>query len=181
MIAARAVVLAAGTSSRIGRQKLLMDFRGRKLIEYSLEAARAWNPIVVAGRAVAHYLAGRSGIEVVLNDQPERGMSYSLALANRLVAPDRTLVVLLGDKPLIRAELIEAVCRAAEDADIVFPVHRGVPGHPVRLSPRARSYVDGLPAGDTLRSLRERTELRHRAVETEDSGAVFDVDELSAF
>lgn len=181
MIAARAVVLAAGTSSRIGRQKLLMDFRGRKLIEYPLEAARAWNPIVVAGPEVTRYLAGRSGVEVILNDRPERGMSYSLALANRAIAPDRTLLVLLGDKPLIRAELIESLCSAVEDADIVFPVHRSIPGHPVRLSPRARGYVDALPAGDTLRALRERIELRQCAVETEDSGAVFDVDELSAF
>jgi molybdenum cofactor cytidylyltransferase len=181
VIAARAVVLAAGVSSRIGRQKLLMDFRGRKLIEYTLEAARAWDPIVVAGPEVTRYLAGRPGLEVILNERPERGMSYSLALVNHAVARERALLVLLGDKPLIQTESIESVCSVAEDADIVFPVYRGVPGHPVRLSPRARSYIDTLPAGDTVRLLRDRIELRQCAVETDDPGAVFDVDELSAF
>jgi molybdenum cofactor cytidylyltransferase len=181
MIATRAVILAAGTSSRIGRQKLLMDFRGRKLIEYSIAAAQVWSPIVVAGPEVRRYLAGRPDVTVLLNDAPERGMSHSLALANQVVAPDQTLLVFLGDKPLIGRSLIESVCKEAQDADIVFPTHEGAPGHPVRISPRARRYIDELPPGDTVRMLRNRVELRYCAIQTEDRGAVFDVDELSAF
>jgi molybdenum cofactor cytidylyltransferase len=181
MIAARAVILAAGTSSRIGRQKLLMEFRGRKLIEYPIAAAQMWNPIVVAGPDVARYLAARSDVEVLLNDEPERGMSHSLGLGNRAVVDELALIVLLGDKPLITAALIEFVCRAAADADLVYPVCEDVPGHPVWLSPRARACIDGLPDGDTLRLLRDRLELRQRAVKTSDAGAVFDLDTTSAF
>jgi molybdenum cofactor cytidylyltransferase len=180
MIADRAVILAAGTSSRIGKQKLLMDFRGRKLIEYPIAAAQAWNPIVVAGPEVERYLLGRSDVEVLLNEEADRGMSHSLALANRVVPTNAALIILLGDKPVISAELIEAICRAAGDADVVYPVHDGVPGHPVRLSPRARRRIGDLPPGDTVRLLRERSDLRQRAVQTTDLGAVFDIDTVSA-
>lgn len=181
MIAARAVILAAGTSSRAGTQKLLMDFRGRKLIEYPIAAAQAWNSLVVCGSEVERYLFGRCGVEVVRNDEPDRGMSHSLALANEIVAPELALIVLLGDKPLVRRSLIKSIASAARDNDVVYPVRGAVPGHPVMLSPRARRYIAGLPAGDTLRLLRDISELRQYAMQTSDPGATFDVDTIDDF
>ncbi len=142
MISARAVILAAGTSSRMPKQKLLMEFRGRTLIEYPITAAHAWNPLVVCSAEVEQYLLNRPGIELLRNDEPERGMSHSLALANRIVAADLMLLVLLGDKPLVSRSLIESTCVAAQNADVTYPVHGGVPGHPVAFSPRARRYID---------------------------------------
>jgi CTP:molybdopterin cytidylyltransferase MocA len=180
MIPARAVVLAAGTSSRVGKQKLLLQFHGKTLIEYPIAAAQAWNPIVVAGPEVAAYLVGRSDVEVVRNDEPQLGMSHSLSLANKRAESDAALIVLLGDKPLVRRALIEAICSAAGNADVVYPVHEGVPGHPVWLSARARKFIGDLPGGDTARALREHPELRQRAVQTADHGATFDVDTIAA-
>jgi molybdenum cofactor cytidylyltransferase len=181
MIAARAVILAAGTSSRVGRQKLLMEFRGRKLIEYPIAAAQAWKPIVVAGPQVAGYLFHRSDVTVLRNDAPELGMTHSLRLANRAIPAETAMVVLLGDKPLISASLIESVCRAPDEFDLAYPVRDGIPGHPVALSPRGRRCIDALPPGDTLRLLRDRAELRQGAMPTEDDGAFFDVDTVEAF
>jgi molybdenum cofactor cytidylyltransferase len=181
MIPARAVILAAGTSSRVGKQKLLMNFRGRALIEYPIAAAQAWNPIVVAGPEVAAYLLGRSDVVVVRNDEPQLGMAHSLALADKLAESDAALIVLLGDKPLVSEELIQIICDAAADADVVYPLLDGVRGHPVRLSPRARRRIADLPPGDTLRTLSDRPDLRRSAVETTDRGATFDVDTLAEF
>lgn len=177
----RAVILAAGTSSRAGAQKLLMEFRGQPLIEYAIAAARCWKAIVVAGPEVGRYLCGRPDLVLLQNDEPERGMSHSLALANRYVRSDLALIVLLGDKPLIGQTLIETICRAADGADVVYPLHGDVPGHPVWLSPRARRCIDDLPTGDTVRLLRTHPALTRRVVETQDYGAVFDVDTLVAF
>lgn len=181
MIAARAVILAAGTSSRVGRQKLLMEFRGRTLIEYPIAAAQAWEPIVVAGPEVARYLAGRSDVTVLRNDAPELGMKHSLSLANRAIGAECAMLVLLGDKPLIRASLIDAICRAPDDIDLAYPVRAGISGHPVALSPLARRFIDALPPGDTVRLLRDRAELRQWAMRAEDDGAFFDVDTVEAF
>ena len=177
----RAVILAAGTSSRLGQQKLLMDFRGRPLIEYALAAARRWQPVVVCGPEVADHLARRSDLELVHNDAPEFGMTHSLALANRFVASDVPMLVLLGDKPLLTEGLIETICGDADEADVVYPARGEEPGHPVWLSPRARRFIEYLPAGDTLRLLRENPNLVARSVETTDPGAYFDVDTVEAF
>lgn len=181
MIAARAVILAAGTSSRVGRQKLLMQFRGRALIEYPIAAAQAWEPIVVAGPQVERYLFGRSDVTILRNDAPQLGMAHSLSLANRAVPAESAMLVLLGDKPLIGAPLIDFVCSAPAEADLAYPVRDGIPGHPVRLSPRARRCIDALPPGDTLRLLRDRAELVQWTIATEDDEAFFDVDTIGAF
>jgi molybdenum cofactor cytidylyltransferase len=177
----RAVILAAGTSSRIGAQKLLMPFRGRPLIDYAIAAASRRRPVVVCGAGVAAYLAQRPGVTVVRNDEPELGMSHSLALANRIVEPDEPIAVLLADKPLVDERLIETIGAESLGYDVTYPQRNGAPGHPVVLSSRARERVDGLPPGDTLRLLRDDPRLTVRAVDSSDEGAFFDVDTLEAF
>jgi CTP:molybdopterin cytidylyltransferase MocA len=155
-----------------------MKFRGRPLIEYAIAAARPWDPVVVAGAEVGKYLNGRSDATLLLNDAPELGMSHSLALAHRFLPADLALIVLLGDKPLLDRALVETICAAAAGADIAYPIRGDEPGHPVFLSPNARSHIDALPAGDTLRLLRAQPDLRQRAVETNDRAAFFDVDTI---
>ena len=175
---ARAVILAAGTSSRMGAQKLLMPFRGRPLIEHAIAAVQGWRPLVVAGAEVFEFLAGRDDVELVHNDEPARGMSHSLRLASNALADEVAMIVLLGDKPLITPALIDAVVAAAGDADVAYPARDDEPGHPVWISRRARRRIAELPDGDTLRLLREQPGLALRAVDTEDEGAFFDVDTL---
>lgn len=158
-----------------------MPFRGRPLIEYSIAAAARWKPIVVCGNELARCLAGHD-IALVRNDEPERGMSHSLALANRAIDDDVAIGVLLADKPLVSEQLIETILRASLGADVTYPQRDDdQPGHPVVLSPRARRLIGRLPSGDTLRSLRAQPDLVARAIETADEGAFFDIDTLDAF
>jgi molybdenum cofactor cytidylyltransferase len=180
-VQARAVVLAAGESKRMGAQKLLMRYRGRPLIEHAIRAARRWNPIVVAGTQVAEHLRG-SGASLVLNTDPERGMAHSLALADKNVPAGAALIVLLGDKPLVSAALIGRVCEELGDADVAYPVHpqTSQPGHPVVFSARARHKIAKLADGDTLHDLRDDAEFASVRVPIDDRGAFFDVDTLDA-
>ncbi|HEY4434101.1 MAG TPA: NTP transferase domain-containing protein [Candidatus Cybelea sp.] len=175
---ARAVILAAGLSTRMGAQKLLMCFRGKPLIEHAIEAARGWRPVLVAGGAVAEALRHRDDLTLIVNSEPQRGMAHSLALADAAISPDDALIVLLGDKPLVTEGLIAALCAALAGADVAYPVHArsGVPGHPVVFAPGARRRIATLPDGDTLHVLRGDPQLVRRPLRSEDEGAFFDVD-----
>lgn len=174
----RAVILAAGTSSRMGAQKLLMPYRGRMMIECAIEAARAWRPLVVAGQEVAQALGSRGDIDLIVNEEPQRGMAHSLQLADAELPRNEALIVLLADKPLINEALIRRVCDALGGADVCYPVHEisGEPGHPVVFSSRAREKIQGLPDGDTLRELRDDSSLERVTVPVADRGAFYDVD-----
>lgn len=175
-----AVILAAGASRRAGVQKLLAGFRGRRMIDYAIEAATEWHPLVVAGPSVADALGEKTEIAVLRNAQPERGMSYSLKLADARVPKDAWLMLLLGDKPLVTAPMIRTLCGSLEGADVIYPVHpqTGVSGHPVFFSPAARAKIAALDDGDTIQRIRDDGDLVRRAVPTMEEGAFFDVDAL---
>jgi CTP:molybdopterin cytidylyltransferase MocA len=160
----------------MGRQKLLIEYAGRRLIEYPIAAAQGWQPVVVCGRQVAEYLHGRDDVEIVLNEEPALGMSRSLALGSSVLPEHLQLIVLLGDKPKASEALIRDVLRYARESDFVYPQSEDVPGHPVVLSPRARRRLNDLPNGDSLRLLRDDPMLIVRAIATSDPGAFFDVD-----
>lgn len=178
----RAVVLAAGSSRRTAPvQKLLAPFRGRTLVDYALAAALPWNPVVIAGAEVAERVRTANLCSIVLNEHPERGMSYSLKLADAAIPPEASLLVFLADKPSVAQQTVERVC--ATRAQVAFPVHadHGAPGHPVLFDASVRWRVRALPDGDSLHVLRDDPDLRRDAISTLDEGAFFDVDDARWF
>lgn len=179
----RAVILAAGLSRRAGAPKLFLPFRGAPLIAYAIEAARTLRPVVVARSVAVDALHMLDDVEIVVNDEPERGMTHSLALGNAALPPDAALVVVLGDKPLVTPALIQLMCDSLRDAAVAYPVDdaTGAPGHPVVFSPVARRRIAALPDGDSLHALRDDPALTRHAVPTSDRGAFFDIDTAEEF
>lgn len=168
-----AVVLAAGTGSRFGGQKLLAEVNGKPMIANVL-AAVAHLPTVVVGSAELR--AHVSGAAFVENDAPERGMSHSLRLADEHIDRSHGLLVLLADMPFMTRAIVDAIVNGAGDADVCYPQRAGVGGHPVHFSSHARPKIAALPDGDTLRGLRDDPALARLAIDVADDGAYRDID-----
>jgi len=122
------VVLAAGSSSRLGRNKLLLDIGGepvvRRVARGALEAGLS--PVVVvlgfeAGR-VSEAL-GAIEVERAVNPDYARGIHRSLEVGIRRVPADcDAAVVLLADMPLVTAAMSAALVarfRAGPEAIVV--------------------------------------------------------------
>jgi molybdenum cofactor cytidylyltransferase len=135
-----AIVLAAGTSSRMGRQKLLLPMAdGRSLVRVAVEqvlAAGVDDTVAVLGReaeAVALALAGLP-VRTVLNPRYVEGQSTSLRAGLDALRPGTEgAVIALGDQPLPDPGVIRrlvATFRAA-GRPIVVPVYRDGRGNPV--------------------------------------------------
>jgi CTP:molybdopterin cytidylyltransferase MocA len=164
----------------MGRQKLLERIGGRSLIARAVDAAAGWPTVVVASEAVAAELAV-SGIaervRIVRNDEPERGMNRSLALADAAIAAGEPIAVLLADLPDCDTAAIARVLGAyADDVDVVVPEAGGRFGHPVVFGPAARRAIASLGDGDGLNRVRDAAGLRRRIVAVEDSRAFDDID-----
>jgi molybdenum cofactor cytidylyltransferase len=133
------IVLAAGTSSRMGRQKLLLPLEGRPLIRLAVERLLAGRPddvVVVLGRdaqAVGDALAGLP-VRTVLNPRYADGQSTSLrAGLDALIPGTEAAVIALGDQPLPDAGLVARLVAAFREGGrpIVVPRYRDGRGHPV--------------------------------------------------
>jgi molybdenum cofactor cytidylyltransferase len=135
--------------------------------------------VVVASEAVAAEVAAypRSGVRVVRNDEPDRGMTHSLRLADAAVPHDEPIAVLPADMPDCDADAIARVTDAYDVAvDVVVPRAGDRFGHPVVFGPIARERVGTLPEGDALHRLRDDPTLRRRIVDVPDARAFADID-----
>lgn len=134
-----AIVLAAGTSSRMGRPKQLLPFEGTSLVRRAAEAAlgsKARQTIVVTGAASDRVAAELSGLAVMLVHNPEYadGMSTSLRAGLQAVRPEvDAVVVLLADQPFVTSEIVDAMIDRHEEtgAKVVRPRYGDQPGNPV--------------------------------------------------
>lgn len=133
------VILAAGGSRRFGRPKLLEPWKGVPLVRYAVGAAFAGGlapVVVVLGDFADELEAALDGLplQCVVNQNWESGQSSSLRLGLEAARPRvEAAMFLLGDMPLVEAELIRAIrsAHASSLASIVQPVAEGKPGNPV--------------------------------------------------
>jgi len=129
------ILLAAGQSTRFGRQKLLEPWRGEPLVRRTarcfLEAGlRPLIVVVSADHRLVDALAGLP-LTTVENAHPEQGISSSIAIGLRAL-PEDTVGALIGvgDQPYLTADAIEELLHAFSPGRIIVPRwgdHRGNP------------------------------------------------------
>lgn len=138
------VILAAGTSSRLGRPKQLLRLAGAPLVAHVARAAResdASRVMVVLGAHADKVRAAVHGIidEFVTNEAFREGQGTSIAspidyvdILAGLYGRIDAVVYLLADEPGVQPEIIDAVIRAWRNGGkIVMAHYRDRAGHPV--------------------------------------------------
>jgi len=133
------VVLAAGLSSRMGENKMLIEVGGRTLVQRAVEtalSARLDPVLVVVGHESERVRAELRGLSctAVLNAEYARGMNTSLRAGIRAL-PENTdaAVVLLGDMPLVDARMVRALVEAfrGSPAPLAISTYGGIVAPPI--------------------------------------------------
>jgi molybdenum cofactor cytidylyltransferase len=147
-----AVLLAAGMSRRMGRNKLLEPVGGKPMVAHAADAllaSRARPVIVVLGHEAARVRAALAGRDLRFVEAPDyaEGLAGSLRAGLGAVPGDAEgTLVALGDMPLVGAALLDRMLDAFDPEEgrvIVRPVHAGRPGNPVLW---AREFLPELRA-----------------------------------
>ena len=181
------LLLAAGRGSRFDptgyADKLLAIVGGRPTVFHAYASlANAVERVIAVtrpgprGERVADCLR-EAGCTVVACAQAEAGMGHSLACAasHAISHSPRTVVVMLGDMPFVRADTIIQVADAVHDTiGIAAPCFKGRRGHPVAFG------AAHLPTLSRLAGDRGAADLlgRHPVVlvNVDDAGVLHDVD-----
>lgn len=184
------VILAAGTSSRMGREKALLPWpaqsKGGTFLSRAMEAVAPVTEmvIVVAGEnevALRATVYARAGY-LVANPEPQRGQFSSLRVGLQAVL-DRGhdgAVVMLVDRPPVKRETIERLQVALaefseEDVWAVVPMYSGEHGHPLVIG---RDMIEALlraPMESNAREVLTTNAKRVRYIEVEDRNVVGNV------
>lgn len=133
------LVLAAGGSSRLGEPKQVLPFRGRTLLDATLDMARSCDfdqILVTVGGAAdqVRSLVDLSGVEVVENPSYDAGCSSSIVTAlDRVDARADGIVLLLGDQPGVTASGVRALVRETAGQPLGVCRYDDGRGHPLWL------------------------------------------------
>ena len=174
--AVRALVFAAGESTRMGTLKQLLPWQGRPLIAYQVEqmrAAGAEDVVVVVGHEAAQIapVAVAAGARVVENTEYRAGRAGSVRVGAWALPDGTRAVILLNVDQPRPAALIRRVLDAhlAGDALITTPEAGGRRGHPVviagTLLPELRAVSE---ASEGLRAVVRRHAARRQIVPVDD-------------
>jgi molybdenum cofactor cytidylyltransferase len=198
-----AVVLAAGMSTRMGRNKLLLTFRGKPLVVHAMDtllASMVGEVIVVLGHESeklwdrlehnadpASIQARRSRLRLVKNPDYREGLSTSVRTGVEAVSHQaEAIMICLADQPLLEPVDVDQIIAAfaaakAENKMIVVPFFKGERGNPVILDASLRDSILGIVGDVGCKGVIKRYPEKVYAIEMANDHVVRDVDDAQAY
>ena len=155
-----AILLAAGLSLRMGEDKLLLQYRGKTLLQRAVDflgVLPVYEKIVVTTEARLNDVSLPPGVHAVINQKPEEGQSGSLRLGVSAATGSQYLF-LTADQPLLTAEDLQPLLKGAYNNkdSIIYPVINGSPCSPVVFSSHFRDELLSLSGDTGGRTVRSR-------------------------
>jgi molybdenum cofactor cytidylyltransferase len=169
-----AIILAAGKSTRMGRNKMLEPIGGKPMLLHCVESvvsAKLHGHIIAVGhqREAVRLVLKSYEDEIIYVDDYENGIAHSLSGALR-AAPDDwdSVLICLGDMPFVKPALLKAMAEKASSDRIIVPYFHEKRGNPIawgrnffpdllalegdeggrRLLEQHKAHIDRFPADD---------------------------------
>jgi len=170
------IILAAGSSHRLGIPKPLAEFAGKTAVRIAVDnCSFLGRPLVVLGCDAKRVRPGvPRATRVIVNKCWRDGQLSSLLRALKLVPSSAAILIYPVDLPLLRKWTIQQLVRAFRNRkffqEIVMPRHRRTYGHPIIISAALKSE---LAEAESAREVVYRIQERIRGV-TVDSSEIYD-------
>jgi molybdenum cofactor cytidylyltransferase len=182
-----AVILAAGTSARMGQPKQLLTLGGTTVLARAIENVRAAGLVQVvlvlgASAETIHRQLPQAllkDLKVVVNQAYAQGMASSLREGLSALDPQcAAALIVLGDQPLVRPQTLQQIIARyhGSGAQIVIPSHQGKRGNPVLLGRPLFPEVMALEGDTGCRVIFGNHLDAILKVEVEDPGILLDID-----
>jgi molybdenum cofactor cytidylyltransferase len=184
-----AIVLAAGTSARMGKPKQTLALSGKPMLERVLDVYRRAEVDVVFVVIGARAAQVRREVQfkkerVVLNPLYRNGMSGSLRLGLRAAEEEAdAVIVALGDQPFLSPDTINRIIEvySRTKAPVVVPVYHGVRGNPVLFDRSLFPEIKRIRGDRGAKSVVARHGDSVQEVAVEDRGVIVDIDTPSDY
>lgn len=168
-----AIILAAGASTRMKRQKLLLPYNGKTIVESVIQNIKPVlknNIVVVLGSHCEEIRKqiGNLSIRFCVNENYRNGMLSSVICGFRALPEDaKAAMVFLGDQPHIPFKVTQKIFENWKNSgnEILIPTFKGKRGHPVLIGIKYKNDIEKLDPNKGLRRLMVKYE--HEVMEVE--------------
>lgn len=179
-----AIILAAGSSRRMGSQKLILPYGQSTMVETVIDNvlnSEVNHVLVVLGadQEKIRNTIGDRPVQFCFNQEHEKGMLSSVICGIRSLPEDAgAALIFLGDQPGIPPSVTNTVIEAYDEElkGIVIPVHNHRRGHPLLVDLKYRKQIEDLDLEEGLRKLRHHFPNDVLEVEVDEAGILVDID-----
>lgn len=154
------ILLAAGSSNRLGRPKQLVDWQGQPLIRHMAKVAIEANlgPVTVvlgANDDACREALGDLQLTAIHNPNWTAGMgsSISAGLLSMIVQATDGVIVMLCDQPLVDADLLRSLKELSEEYYVVASRYHEQLGPPAFFSPEQYDSLLALDGAEGAKSV----------------------------
>ena len=169
-----AIILAAGASTRMGKRKAQLEYRGETFAGRLIRIMGLFCEDVIVVDSKPETLPGA---RVIVNPDPSRGMLSSLQCGMRAVA-DPALAVCFTpvDYPAVRKSTVRELVEGWSGELVRIPRYQDRRGHPVLIARPLLAEFLALPPDAQAREVVHRHARDTVYVDVDDPGILMDVD-----
>ena len=181
------IVLAAGTSRRMGEEnKLLLPWNGKTIVETVIQTVcklSSYQTMVVSSEITAPYLSRTDDFSLVENPDYQNGMTSTIQSGVKAASDDaEAYMICLGDQPMLKKETYAAIIHhfttmyPKDPETIVAPFYNGMKGNPVIFSAHYKDAILSHKEPEGCRSIIKQNEKHLSKVELTDESVILDID-----
>ncbi|MDF2614463.1 MAG: molybdenum cofactor cytidylyltransferase [Clostridia bacterium] len=176
-----AIIMASGYSNRMGKDKLLLEYRGKTLLQQTLDTVLKcdfYQVILVIRQKEMLQLKNSNTLKVIENKKAYRGMSESIKLGLKYADACDGYMFLTIDQPLLGSTMVNKLLQSFDEDknDIIVPRHMGKKGSPVIFPSRFKQELMSLEGDIGGKIIINKYLKQVRFVEIDDEKSLFDVD-----
>ena len=184
-----AVILAAGSSHRLGKPKQLLPLGETTFLERTVDSildSRVNEVIVVLGYRAEEMarLISRRLITIAVNPDYRQGMSTSVLAGLKLVNQEaQGIIFVLADQPLVDSATVNRLLEnfGSQEKDIIIPTYHGRRGNPVVFSTAYKNELMQLTGDVGGRAVIAQHPDRVLELPVDCEGVVIDVDTWDSY
>jgi xanthine/CO dehydrogenase XdhC/CoxF family maturation factor/CTP:molybdopterin cytidylyltransferase MocA len=158
------IVLAAGESKRMKKQKMLLPYNQKTIIETVIEKAKqskANETWVVLGsnKEIIKSRIDYLKVNFAENNRFTEGMLSSVQCGFNAISTDvNAIIILLGDQPMLNSDTIDLLIVNYRETGlgIIIPRYNGKRGHPILIDLKYRKEINNLNPEIGLRELMQK-------------------------
>jgi molybdenum cofactor cytidylyltransferase len=175
------LILAAGSSTRYGTQKLVQNkHNGKPMLITTIERNRKeFKDIVVVitpGASTLNNLLENQDVRVLECTQSKFGMGHSIACGIAEQSESDAVLIALGDMPRVNVKTVAKLYEKLGPNSIIAPVFQGVRGNPVGFGRKYFSELLNLQGDTGGRAIINNNLDDFVEIAVNDQGVLLDID-----
>lgn len=182
-----ALILAAGSGSRIGTPKLMLEIDGKSFINAiidRLQSAGIKNIVCVVSEMTYGWAKKNiRDFKIVVNPKPERGMISSVFYGMESIDKCDGVMIIPVDHPYVETDTYKSlIIESEKNTDVIIkPRFNGKSGHPIIIPYDLANKITEDDFNTGLNDVIKKSIYKHIYVDVEDNGILKNINKKEDF